>query len=633
MDRIDLSEAEIRSYYQIRIPKWKKSGKELRGPCPIHRGTRDSLAINLETGAWFCHSGCARGGSIFDFEAEVSCTNGETARAAVLAAVGRSKPDRRIIATYDYHDENGTLLYQVVRYLPKDFHQRRPDRRGDWIWNLKGVRKVLYHLPAVIAAKIVFIAEGEKDVDALVELGVTATCNVGGAGKWKAEYTQFLRGKDVIVLPDHDVAGREHAARVMQSLTDVAASVKLIQLPAAKDAAEWIANGGTLDALVALVEREEAGSETSQGSLLSGAELLAEIDKYIRRYLVLPEPSYLPLALWALATHAVQIFDCFPYIAALSAAKRSGKTRLAEVLQMLVRRPWRGTAPSPAALYRMLEGAPTLLLDEIEVLSRRNASETTQILIAVLNAGHRKGATIPRCEPPKFDVRYFDVYGPKMFAAIGRLPDTLADRSIIIRMKRRSKSQKVGRFREARAQAEGKPIHDGAARFVETHTADIERAYQKVLEADLDYLNDRDADVWTPLFAICTATMPERLDDLKKCALVLSAAKAGDDADDSLPTTLLRDIRSVWPDNRENCSTVMLLDKLSALADSPWVEPEHKLTPRKLAGMLRPYEVRPLTVRVDDAETHTPKGYRYADFQDAFDRYLEEKSATSATNQ
>src|SRR5215471_15691731 len=123
MNRIDLSEAEIRRYYESRIPRLKKQGKKLRAACPLHKGTRDSLAIDLETGQWFCHSGCARGGGIFDFEAEVTRVDKEAARAAVLAAVGRSEPERHISACYDYHDEKGVVLFEVVRYVPKDFSQ------------------------------------------------------------------------------------------------------------------------------------------------------------------------------------------------------------------------------------------------------------------------------------------------------------------------------------------------------------------------------------------------------------------------------------------------------------------------------------------------------------------------------
>jgi hypothetical protein len=248
--------------------------------------------------------------------------------------------------------------------------------------------------------------------------------------------------------------------------------------------------------------------------------------------------------------------------------------------------------------------------------------------MAVLNAGHRKGATIPRCDGPKHDIRQFDVYGAKLFAAIGRLPDTLLDRSILIHMKRRAKDQKVERFRQARAASEGKVIHDDAAGFVEAHALEIERTYQEFLERDLEFLNDRDADLWTPLFVMCSVLMPERLAELKACAMTLSAIKANDDVDDSYSLTLLRDIRATWPDGDEKCETTVLLERLKAIEESPWLE--HQLTPRKLARMLKPFEVEPRTVRTGKS---TPKGYVLAQFKDAFDHYLEEKSATCDTNQ
>jgi hypothetical protein len=379
-----------------------------------------------------------------------------------------------------------------------------------------------------------------------------------------------------------------------------------------------------------------ADEPNSARKTLFGAELLAEIEQFIKRYVVLPGAVYLAVALWTLATHAVRQFDCFPYLALLSAAKRSGKTRLMEALEPLVRQPWRGTAPSPAALYRMLEGAPTVLLDETEVLNGKNRSETTLILLAVLNVGHRKGGTIPRCEGPRQEVRQFHVYGPKLFAAIGKLPDTLLDRSIVLHMKRRAKADKVKRFRQALAAAEAKPIRESAAGFVKAHAAAIDQAYQEVLDSDLDFLNDRDADLWTPLFVMCKVAAPERWQELKECALVLSAAKAGDDADESYALTLLKDIRTVWPEKtgegnpappQDNWPTASLIEQLRALEESPWGE--QQLTARKLARMLRPFDVAPRTIRT--AAAGTPKGYVYADFQDAFSRYLEEKPAASKT--
>jgi hypothetical protein len=166
----------------------------------------------------------------------------------------------RIVATYHYRDEQETVLYEAIRYAPKDFKQRRPDGKGGYIWNLQGVRRALYRLPELIApdkSAVVFIAEGEKDVDRLVQAGLVATCNVGGAGKWKDEYNEPLRGRRVVVIADKDKAGRDHAQKVAKSLYGVASEVRVIDLPGerVKDAYDWFAAGGTVEKLMELMEQ------------------------------------------------------------------------------------------------------------------------------------------------------------------------------------------------------------------------------------------------------------------------------------------------------------------------------------------------------------------------------------------
>jgi uncharacterized protein (DUF927 family) len=253
-----LSPAENFHYYKARVPKLHKSGSELRAPCPIHNGKRDSFSVNRETGEWFCHSSCGRGGSIFDLEAAISGVDFTHAREEVFRIVGRASSNgsaKRIVAEYNYTDEEGRLLYQCVRYTPKDFRQRRPDGHGGWVWNVNDVRRVLYRLPEILAAPTVFVVEGEKDADSLVSLGVAATCNVGGAGKWRKQYAETLRAKQVISIPDADEPGRKHAAAVLRSLEGVARSVKLLPMPGAKDVTEWIERGGTLEMLTQLVEQ------------------------------------------------------------------------------------------------------------------------------------------------------------------------------------------------------------------------------------------------------------------------------------------------------------------------------------------------------------------------------------------
>lgn len=165
---------------------------------------------------------------------------------------------RKIVATYPYRDEHASLLFEAVRYEPKDFRQRRPDGNGGWKWSTKGVRQVPYRLPELLDAlkrnprRPVFVVEGEKDVEALTKLDVVATCNAGGSGKWTAEHSEHLRGADIVILPDNDESGRDHARKAAATLFGVAKSVRIVELPGLPekgDASDWIATGGTKEAL------------------------------------------------------------------------------------------------------------------------------------------------------------------------------------------------------------------------------------------------------------------------------------------------------------------------------------------------------------------------------------------------
>ena len=174
--------------------------------------------------------------------------------------------ERRLVATYDYCDADGRLVYQACRHEPgrdgrtKDFSQRVPDGTSDWRWSMTGVTRVLYRLPEVLAAvaagELVYIVEGEKDADQLTLYGLTATTNVGGAGKWKRDYSAALAGAHVVILPDNDAPGATHGDTVAASLHGVAASLKVVTLPGLLpkgDVSDWLAAGHTIDELHALV--------------------------------------------------------------------------------------------------------------------------------------------------------------------------------------------------------------------------------------------------------------------------------------------------------------------------------------------------------------------------------------------
>ena len=164
---------------------------------------------------------------------------------------------RKLVARHDYTDAQGVLLFQVVRYAPKSFRQRRPDGKDGWIWSLEGVPRVLYNLPALLKAEQVLICEGEKDCDLLASWNLAATCNPGGSGKWLSSYAEPLRGKAVAVVPDGDGAGRRHALTVASSLLGVAAEVRVIELGGGKDVSEWAARDGSRESLMRLVQDAE----------------------------------------------------------------------------------------------------------------------------------------------------------------------------------------------------------------------------------------------------------------------------------------------------------------------------------------------------------------------------------------
>ena len=224
-------------------------------------GTHGSMCIDLIKGVFFDNE-TGKGGGVLDL---IRREKGVSGGGAInfLRTIGcgpDDPPPKKIVATYDYTDEHGAILFQVVRYDPKDFGQRKPNGRGGWEWNVKGVRPVPYRLPELIAAvklgRELYLTEGEKDSDAMVALGLAATTCAGGANKWRAELNSHFVGADVVILPHNDAAGRKHEVMVASQLSGVAAKVRVLSLAPFKDAFDWIAAGGTAEKLRRLVETQ-----------------------------------------------------------------------------------------------------------------------------------------------------------------------------------------------------------------------------------------------------------------------------------------------------------------------------------------------------------------------------------------
>jgi len=191
---------------------------------------------------------------------------------------------KKVVKTYRYQDESGKLLFEVVRYEPKEFRQRRRDGKGGWVWNLDGVRRVLYRLPELLRASVqdwVFIVEGEKDTDRLCELGFVATTCPMGAGKWLDEYNVHFKGRLVAIVPDNDAAGRKHAEQVANSLYGTAGEIRIVELPGLPnkgDLSDWLDKGGDAAKLIELVEAakpyEPGKIDISQFGPMSSQELV-----------------------------------------------------------------------------------------------------------------------------------------------------------------------------------------------------------------------------------------------------------------------------------------------------------------------------------------------------------------------
>jgi hypothetical protein len=209
--------------------------------CKFHDDRKTPNFFVFEDGRFKCFA-CNEAGDIFSFHQKTHLTSfGETFRMLeekydLQSGSKKQSANKKIVHTWTYHDEDGTLLFEVVKTNPKSFLQRSPNGEGGWQWNLNDVRRVVYRLPELLGSEgYVYITEGEKDADRLIKEGLVATTSPGGAGKWRDEYNEWFKGRDVIVLPDNDDVGRNHASQVADSLHELANSVKIIKLPDLQD--------------------------------------------------------------------------------------------------------------------------------------------------------------------------------------------------------------------------------------------------------------------------------------------------------------------------------------------------------------------------------------------------------------
>lgn len=348
-----------------------------------------------------------------------------------------------------------------------------------------------------------------------------------------------------------------------------------------------------------------------------GAELLDQVAAAVSRYCILPSPHALTgVVLWIAYTHMSDAFEYAPRLVARSAEKRSGKSRLLEVVDALVHEPLRAVNATVSYIFRSLDRdgmPPTLLLDEADtIFGTKTKAEQNEDLRGLLNAGFQRGLTFGRTVGPNHTPTEFQTFAPAALAGIGQMPDTIEDRAVVVVMRRRKPSEQVDPYRTRRDRPALEDLADELASWAGT-----------VLEAATGYepanlgVEDRAADVWEPLVSVADMAGGRWPALAREAAAFMVSAAESDAEDSSLNIKLLADIKTIFDeDGLRFIKSDELCRRLREAEESPWGQFE--LSPSKLGHRLKEYGIK------TDFEDRTKKarGYRLVDFVDTFERYL-----------
>ena len=362
------------------------------------------------------------------------------------------------------------------------------------------------------------------------------------------------------------------------------------------------------------IDEQQAASATAT---VDASDLMNAVYKYVRRFVYLSEEQAVVVALWVFHTYVFESAETTPYLAVTSAEKGCGKTRLLEVLNTIVANPWLTGRVTTAVLVRKVDGEkPTLLLDESDA-AFGGEKEYSEALRGLLNTGYRRSGKSSLCVGKSSEMNYkdFSTFCPKCIAGIGKLPDTVADRSIPIRLKRAAPGELTERFRERNVQQEAAGLRGRLKAWGAATGTSLTDARPLLPEE----LSDRQQDCVEPLLAIAEA-LGQGWGEIGRAAVKSLCCEHAES--NSIRINLLSDTRTIFERrDGEKITSTELASALAAIETSPWGEWSQgkPITPSKLARLLSPFEVRPHTIRLGQG---TSKGYERSDFEDAFRRYL-----------
>ncbi|MGH9151157.1 MAG: DUF3631 domain-containing protein [Acidimicrobiales bacterium] len=491
------------------------------------------------------------------------------------------------------------------------------------------------------------ITEGPLKADALVSAGVNALALLG-VWAWKgtnddggkvalAAFDQIAwNDRPVYVCFDSDAMLKAGVHQAMERLASYlklrGANVAYIYLPSTPTldkvgVDDWLAAGGTPAELMALATaelRKPPGTDQPGEPVDTfddvvdepGWQVLDEVRGWLAAHVAYSSPHHAPtVALWCAHTHVLDRAASTPRIAFESPEPESGKSRNLELMECICHHGKLVLQMSPASVYRWVEALrPTILLDEVDAVFGPKASKDHEDLRALVNAGHRPGAMVPRVDKDTMRVVEFSCYSPVALAGLsGCLPDTIRSRSIRVPMRRRAPDETVRPFRERVTRPEGTALHRRLAAWASRHGEDMPEA------PDLPAgVTDRQADQWEVLIAVADAAGGHWPDTARAaCTAIVTEARANVE-DQSLGIRLLADIHTVF-DGADRMTTADLLAKLHALDDAPWDDWYGKpVTARWLASKLKPYGVKPDQHRFGEV---AKKGYLAADFHEVWRRY------------
>ncbi|MFF0372700.1 DUF3631 domain-containing protein [Micromonospora sp. NPDC005087] len=354
----------------------------------------------------------------------------------------------------------------------------------------------------------------------------------------------------------------------------------------------------------------------------AGARVLDEVEALIRRYVILPnEEAYVAVTLWAAATHGMPAWEHATRLVVISAVKGCGKTRLFEVLQPLSEEPLSVSAATTSAITRSLEGVVrTVFHDEADTVFGPKAGSGVEKLRGIYNAGFQPGAGVLMSErdgEEGWTPRMFEVFAMVALASKGvELPDTIMDRAVVIRMRKKLPSETVGNFRQKHI-PEIRALGRKLGEWVGTVPKDVEPETP---------LQNREADLWEPLLILADAAGGEWPTRARKAAVGLTEAEDGI-AEEDRSLDLLRDIKRLWPkENGKHVPVIATVDLLGILHDdeeSSWDRHDHgrQITNRQLADLLRGFAIAPTTIKVKQKSF---KGYRLEWFKGVSARYLDQ---------